>query len=482
MKSGRTAQGVLLAKSRFSTGHAAPKWKRALGRVMGVRREEAPSSLRLEDGARVAVVGGGPAGSFFTYFFLQMAQTVGLDVHVDVYEPRDFSIPGPQSCNMCGGVISESLVQNLAAEGIKLPPTVVQRSIDSYALHLDVGSSRIVTPLQEKRIAAVHRGAGPRGIKQVEYRSFDGYLLELAVSKGARLVRGRVDDLRWEGGRPQVRTQSGLQETYDFLVVAVGINSSALKLFEREELAYKPPRSTKTYISEFCLGREIIKRYLGSSMHVFLLNIPRLEFAALIPKGEYVTLCLLGWDIDKPLVQSFLNAPELRQCLPPNWESPGDFCHCGPRISLRGAVEPFGDRVVFVGDCGATRLYKDGIGAAYRTAKAAAKTAIFEGISAQDFRRYYHPTCRAIGNDNRIGELIFAVTRLIQKSRFARRGVLRMVTGEQQKKGSDRRMSTVLWDIFTGSTPYKDIFRRTLYPSFLGRFLWNIAFGNRPLT
>jgi hypothetical protein len=60
-----------------------------------------------------------------------MAEWAGIELEVDLYEPRDFSSPGPAGCNMCGEVISESLVQLLAAEGIELPPTVVQRGIDS---------------------------------------------------------------------------------------------------------------------------------------------------------------------------------------------------------------------------------------------------------------------------------------------------------------------------------------------------------------
>jgi flavin-dependent dehydrogenase len=47
--------------------------------------------LALDDGSRIGVVGGGPAGSFFSYFLLEMSRRVGLDVAVDIYEPRDFS-------------------------------------------------------------------------------------------------------------------------------------------------------------------------------------------------------------------------------------------------------------------------------------------------------------------------------------------------------------------------------------------------------
>src|SRR5574342_63311 len=118
------------------------------------------SSLKLENGSRVAVIGGGPAGSFFSYFLLDMAERTGLKIQVDIYEPRDFSIPGPAGCNMCGGVMYESLVQSLAVDGINLPESVVQRGIGYNMLHLESGSVRIQTPLREKRIATTYRGIG----------------------------------------------------------------------------------------------------------------------------------------------------------------------------------------------------------------------------------------------------------------------------------------------------------------------------------
>lgn len=122
-----------------------------------------------------------------------------------------------------------------------------------------------------------------------------------------------------------------------------------------------------------------------------------------------------------------------------------------------------------------TRLYKDGIGAAYRTAKAAASTAIFQGISTDDFRQNYMPACKTINSDNAIGKLSFLFTSQIQKYRLARRGLLKMTIEEQNLEGSKSRMSTVLWDMFTGSAPYRDIFLSTLHPAFLSRFLKNIA-------
>ncbi len=430
----------------------------------------ATSPMRLEDGCRVAVIGGGPAGSLFSFFFLETASRDGLEATVDVYEPKTFDRPGPAGCNMCGGIISESLVQLLSTEGINLPPTVIQRGIDSYVLHMDVGSVGIEQPGQEKRIGAVHRGAGPRGLEHKIWEGFDGHLQRLAAEKGANIIPERVESVSWENGRPRLMTKPGLSEPYDLLVVATGVNGYSQKLHEQLGVKYEGPRTTKTAISEFYLGEGLVNAYLGSSMHVFLLNLPRLEFAALIPKGEYITMALLGEDVDKELVMSFLNSPEVRECLPPDWELPADYCRCFPSINVRGATQPFGDRLVFIGDCGESRLYKDGIGGAYRTAKAASKTAVFEGVSAQDFRRHYLPVCRTLATDNSIGGLIFWTTNLIQSAPFSRRGILRMVEREQ-KSGRNQRMSGVLWDTFTGSAPYRDILVRTLHPMFLWRLV-----------
>src|SRR5574341_2239340 len=94
-----------------------------------------PVDYCLKDGSTIAVVGGGPSGSMFAYFLLETADRAGIHLIVDIYEPRDFTAVGPAGCNMCGGIVSESLVENLATEGIVLPPQVVQRGVETYILH-----------------------------------------------------------------------------------------------------------------------------------------------------------------------------------------------------------------------------------------------------------------------------------------------------------------------------------------------------------
>ena len=85
-------------------------------------------------------------------------------------------------------------------EGMNLPTTVVQRGIEYNKLHMDIGSVQIQTPRQEKRIATTFRGNGPRGLREFKGKSLDGYLLQSAVTKGARHIRARVDGVRWTPG------------------------------------------------------------------------------------------------------------------------------------------------------------------------------------------------------------------------------------------------------------------------------------------
>lgn len=450
------------------------------------RRKNLPS-LKLDDGSRVAVIGGGPAGSFFSYFLLDMAQRVGLKIHVDIYEPRDFDLPGPVGCNMCGGVIYESLVQSLAVEGIDLPTTVVQRGIEHNMLHLDIGSALIQTPRQEKRIATTFRGSGPRGLMEIEGGSLDGYLMQSAVAKGARHLRSRVDDVRWftntdtndPGNRlVQVKTQGGAFQTYELLAVTTGVNTAILKLFRDLDFGYQPPRTTKLLVREYQLGKEAVSKHIGSVFHAFLLDIPGLDYGAIIPKGDYVTVCLLSshGDLDAGAMETFLNDPSVKRILPPDFSPANIACFCGPRINVIGSAQPFGDRIVFIGDSGVSRLYKDGIGAAYRAAKIAASTAIFQGVSKSDFKRHYLPFCRKMDFDNQIGKLLFKTVGQIQKMQFARRAVLSMVSGEQQgKANAEQGMSTLMWDMLTGGAPYKEVLMRALHPAFWARFIWYVA-------
>ena len=368
----------------------------------------------LGDGSRIAVIGGGPASSFFSYFMLKMAETIDLDLQVDIYEPRSFKYCGPAGCNHCGGIVSESLVQILAAEGIVLPDTVVQRGIESYVVHMDVGDVEIESPVREMRIAALYRGNGPREGGDTPLESFDGFLQGLAVDRGARVLRQLVTGIDWEDGRPQLGFADHSSTGYDLVAVAAGVNSRIIEMLDDHPAGFEPPKTTRAYICEFRAGEEEMLRLLGRSVHVFLLDIPRFEFAAIIPKGPFATVVMVGDDLDEALVNRFLSDPVVRRTLPT--DAVPCVCTCKPLINLGARKRPYGDRIVLIGDSGVTRLYKDGIGAAFRTGKAAATAAVFNGVSAQDFEQSFWPTCRNIANDNAVGRIMFATNTIMKNS------------------------------------------------------------------
>lgn len=420
----------------------------------------------LEDGSRIAVIGGGPSGSFFTYFAFELAERYGLDINVDIFEAKDFTCDGPKGCNNCGGIVSESLIQMLSAEGIVLPPDVIRKGIETYTLHLEQGSTSIEAPVDEQRIASMFRGIGPKGCKPSDQRSFDDYLLELCESKGATIIHDRVSDMERTdtGVRISTKSEKGGGD-YNLVVGAVGLNKKTFELFRKINPSFVFPKTTKTHICEINLGKDLINKHFGNSMHVFLLNLPNIKFGALIPKAEYVTLVLLGADIDKEIVDSFINSEPVKKCFPPDLDLDSIIsCKCYPYINIKGSISAFDDNVVLIGDSASSKLYKNGIGAAYITAKAAASTAIFQGISKKAFKKHFHPTCRSLEIDNNIGKFIFMVTTIIQKTPVLKSAMLKMVINEQQKDRSKRNLSSILWDTFTGSAPYQDIFIRFLNP------------------
>lgn len=433
------------------------------------------SKLMLDDGSRIAVVGGGPSGSFFSYFALELAERIGLDITVDILEAKDFSADGPTGCNHCGGIVSESLVQMLSAEGIVLPSEVIRQGIDSYTLHLEQGSTVIAAPNNEQRIAALFRGGGPKGCTGCAEGSFDDHLLNLCESMGAGIIRERVVKAERSDELIQLTTREGTVKEYDLVVGAVGLNKKTFELFNHLCPDFITPQMTKTHISEIKFEESKIASYFGDSMHVFLLDLPNIKFGALIPKQSHVTLVLLGENINRDVVQRFLDSGPVKACFPPELDlEQAIVCQCYPYINIRGAKLAHADRVVLIGDSSTSKLYKNGIGAAYITAKAAANTVIFHGISEHHFKRYFQPACNKLQSDNRLGRFIFILTTLIQKSGVLKTAMLNIVIKEQHNEKSKRMMSSMLWDTFTGSAPYNSIFFRFFHPVVITKFIWNI--------
>ena len=447
-----------------------------------MRKLKGNSNLELKDGAKIAVLGGGPAGSFFSIFALKLAKQIGRDIDLTIYEQKSFLNEGPSSCNMCAGVVSESLVQLLAIEGIILRPPILQRAIDTYCFQTISGDVLLNSPSLQRGIATVYRGGGPvrKSTSETNEKpdsgkiSFDDFLIDCAKKEGAKVENIKIDKVELNKEKPEIFSKGEKLFDADLVVGACGINAITAKMFEELGIGYTSPSVIKAFQSEIHIGEKNVSTRFGNAIHIVLISQPDVKFAAITPKGSYVTVSMLGKDITKQTVVDFLNNPLVKNKFPDSWSTPDAFCRCVPKINVGGARHPFADRIVMIGDASSARLYKDGIGSAYLTAKAAANTAILYGVSGADFYKYYYPTCRKINRDNFFGNLMFAFTDTINKTPIIREALLKLLRSEQKHPELGYKCSTVLWDMFTGNEPYKDVFLRAFNLRLFLRFLINI--------
>ena len=190
-------------------------------------------------------------------------------------------------------------------------------------------------------------------------------------------------------------------------------------------------------------------------VQAFFLKPKGLTFGALIPKGRYLNISLLGRRLATDAVSDFMGAQGLSLRL---GALPGSLCGCPPRVAVGPARRYFGDRWVSVGDAAVTRLYKDGIGSAFATAEAAMQTAVYHGISRRAFRRGYLPVCRRVAIDNLYGKLLFRLWSLtLSRAPLLRawKGALLAEVAEPAEKQLHTRE---LWGMLTGDEPYRTLF------------------------
>ena len=422
------------------------------------------SDYQLHTNSKIAVIGGGPSGSLFSIFALKMAKMMGINLNLTIFENKDFTKDGPNGCNKCGGVISELLVQTLAVEGISFPAEVIQRGINSYVLHTNRGDVTIATPVLEKTIATVYRGGGPKGIQEKNKNSFDDFLLNYAKQEGAVHVPAKIEEIHYR--KKPILSSGGkdLMEA-DLLVGAFGVNSATHKLFENLNIGYERPSTTSAFVTELELGTEMVTHNFGSSIHFFLLPYPKnIKFAALIPKGGYVTLCILGKKIDQKTVDSLLNLPTVKKILPEKILN-DKSCKCFPKLTISSAKGAFANRIVVIGDAGSTRLFKDGLGASYLMGKAAAKTAVLYGVSKKHFAEHYLPVYRRTHIDNVFGKYLYTITDIYKNYGLFTESMLEVIQKEQNRDEATRRLSTILWDVFTGNETYKNVVYRAMNTS-----------------
>ncbi|MGB6930564.1 MAG: hypothetical protein WBH05_15190, partial [Syntrophobacteria bacterium] len=98
------------------------------------------------------------------------------------------------------------------------------------------------------------------------------------------------------------------------------------------------------------------------------------------------------------------------------------------------------------------------LGAAYIMGKAAAKTAVLHGVSKQDFQKHYYPVYKNIIVDNWFGSSLYFIADFYKNYGLLTRWMLEIVQEEQSDPKDPKRLSSVLWNMFTGNERFKNIF------------------------
>lgn len=403
--------------------------------------------LKLEAGSRVAVIGGGPAGSFFALHLLKGGRAAGLPLEVTVFERRRFEEPGPPGCNMCAGILSSRAVEGLQALGVVLPPSVIMGRLHRYVLHWRQTTVTIEQPDPSRQILSVFRGAGPKQGTLAPETSFDAFLLAQAEAAGATVIPERVVEVNFSPGEPAEVRGTHIRACFDLVVLACGVNTHPPILFGMD---YRKPPTITMAQDEIRLSRPTEP----GTVHVYCDEPPGLLFGGLVPKGEYVNVSLLGYGLPGRSVDRFLAALRERGVLTGEAER---LCGCRPRIATGPALGYYGDRFVAVGDAAITRLYKDGIGSALQTAQAAAQVVLEYGIAHRDFAQHYRPVIQAIERDNRYGYWLFRMWQQVKGEGFLSTLGQRTLIAEEQLPPEWRAHSRLLWCMFTGDAPYRSI-------------------------
>jgi hypothetical protein len=134
---------------------------------------------------------------------------------------------------------------------------------------------------------------------------------------------------------------------------------------------------------------------------------------------------------------------------------------------------------VAVGDVAVTRLYKDGIGSAFFTTRQAMHVAVERGISRWDFRRGYAPFCRKVVLDNIYGRWLFALWHYTLQKEMLLSAWMNALRMESDLSPEHRIHLRILWGMFTGDEPYRDLFWLSLSREGLVSLLGGLWIGRR---
>jgi len=460
--------------------------------------------IRLTDGSKVVIIGGGPAGSFLAINLLRKAKRFGIKIEVIIMEKKKIMNIHEQKgsegqigeCNYCAGGLSPKIGDALKKMGLILPVEVIM----DKAFIINIFANWKTISLEVLReMTSVYRGSRPGGRNDSIY-NFDSFLLENAVKEGARIITAEVTGLGYSKDGRVVVSYKGNRQIMesDFVAFAGGVNGVVGDRFDagKQPVSYlhrmmpgfQPPKVRRAIIFELNTGDNDRFMHKINGELYFILHGSRslkLEMISIAPKGKYITVVLIGPSIDNStnkdnlrLINEFMCLPHIRKILPQGAKLK-NICICSPNMVTGVAKNPYGDRIAVVGDMLTANLYKDGIGSAYEISTKLAEVVLTRGIDKRSLKEGYGSVIRKYQTNNTLGKLVFLFIRICFSSSLFSRIIYQAVITERKTQAMEnRRLEKILWNTASGEDTYKNILLAMFHPF----VIWSIISGGLLVT
>jgi flavin-dependent dehydrogenase len=386
----------------------------------------------LKDKDVAVIIGGGPAGTSCAIKLKKLAIQQGINPRIVIYEGKQFE--KKSYYNQCLGVLSPPLEKIMEHElGIPFPKHIIQKKINGYFIYSENNFIRL---------SGEHDPS--YSCRRVE---FDNYLFQKAKEMGIETILARVTDLDFIPDGVMVYSESNNIKA-DVVVGAFGLDDGVAKIFERTTL-YRQPKFLYSILTKIHPGEKAMTHF-GEYIHAFLpSSLPHVEFGAITPKGNHLSINIAGKKVDSDMMDKFLNLPSVIKILPNNLDDilPDLYYFKGkfPTLPAKGV---FGNRYVMVGDAaGLNRPFKGkGINSAVITGIKAAEVIINHGIAKEALNKYlkncseltcdipYGKTLRFLTNQCSKKGLLDSIIETAKKEKVLRNAFFNIVSGQETYK------------------------------------------------
>jgi flavin-dependent dehydrogenase len=396
----------------------------------------------------IVIIGCGPSGASCALRLKNLTSDRTPPFRIIVYEGKPLETK--RYFNQCLGVLSPPLDKIMEQElGVPFPWPIIQRKIEGYVIHSD-----------KSTLSLTGKQAPSYACRRVE---FDNYLFQKVREAGVEIIPARVTDIDFLPDCVMVYSE-GSDVRADLVIGAFGLDDGMARVFERVS-RYHPPKFLSSVVTKLHPGELAMERF-GSNIHAFLIAALPLEFGAITPKGNHLSINIAGERVDAPTMDRFLGLPAVRATLPEAYrQTLPELTYFKGKFPTLPAKAPLGERYIMVGDAaGLNRPFKGkGINSAVTTGLRAAEAIAAFGLTRNAFEQYIKGCCE-LTDDIPYGRMLRAVA-----NRFSKYGLLDGVFDTARKEPA---LQKAMFNIVSGQETYKKTWQEARNVGLLLRTFW----------